>query len=194
MGEKLVKHDLVFPIPLLARRLPAALKVAGFLSASHCRKLISLARKKGLEPIERSRHDQATFSASGCWLTPEDDELVFKRFAEGAASINADHWRLSLAGIYSPMSLLRYGEGDWIRPHIDADYRLADATKLTCIVQLVPRQDFEGGVLTVAENEAYELDIGDAVFFPAQTLHTVAPITRGVRIVLAAWAQGPDFV
>ena len=57
-----------------------------------------------------------------------------------------------------------------------------------------PSQDFEGGVLTVAENEAYELDIGDAVFFPAPTLHTVAPITRGVRIVLAAWAQGPDFV
>ncbi len=194
MGEELVRHDLVYPIPLLAQKLPAAVKVDGFLSGSHCRKLISAGRKKGFEPIKKSRHDQATFSASGCWIGPEDDEFVFRRFAQEAASINADNWRLSLAGIYSPMSLLRYGVGDWIRPHIDSDYRLADATKLTCIVQLVPKQDFEGGVLTVAENEAYELDIGDAVFFPAQTLHTVAPINSGVRIVLAAWAQGPDFV
>ena len=77
--------------------------------------------------------------------------------------------------------------GDWIRPHVDADYRLADATKLTGIIQLVPRSDFEGGTLTIAENEPYDLDIGDAVFFPAHTLHTVAPLTSAPE---SCWQPG----
>jgi predicted 2-oxoglutarate/Fe(II)-dependent dioxygenase YbiX len=192
LGEGLTRHELVHPIPLLARKLPAAVHIPRFLEPDHCRRLIVLAEQKGLDPIEKSRHDQATFSAKGAWLLPKDDDLIFQRFADQAATSNAENWRLPLAGIYSPFSVLRYGPGDWIRPHVDVDYRLADATKLTCVVQLVPKDDFEGGVLTIAENEAYDLDIGDAVFFPAGTLHSVSPITSGVRTVLAAWAQGPD--
>ena len=194
MDEGAKEHRLVYPIPLIASRMPAAVRLEGFLTVEHCERLIALAGEKGFERIDKSRHDQATFSAKGCWLTPEDDEAVFAQFAEDAARINADNWHLSLSGIYSPMSVLRYETGDWIRPHVDVDYRLADATKMTGIIQLVPRSDFEGGTLTIAENETYELDIGDAVFFPAHTLHAVAPLTTGIRIVLAAWVQGPALV
>ena len=194
MDEGFKEHRLVYPIPLIANRMPAAVMLKRFLPVDHCQRLIALAGEKGFERIDKSRHDEATFSAHGCWLTPDDDEPVFARFAEEAARINAENWHLSLSGIYSPMSVLRYETGDWIRPHVDADYRLADATKLTGIIQLVPRSDFEGGTLTIAENEPYELDIGDAVFFPAHTLHTVAPLTSGVRIVLAGWVQGSAFV
>ena len=187
------RHELLYPLPLPTRPLPAAVAVPGFLSAAHCRRLIAIAMQKGLVPIEKSRHGQKTFSAAGSWLSPEDDELVFKRFAERAVAINDDAWRLSLAGIYSPMSILRYRAGDWTRPHIDVDYRLADATKLTCIIQLVTKESFRGGVLTVAETDTHALDIGDAVFFPSHMLHTVSPVESGERFVLAAWAHGPDF-
>lgn len=186
------EQALIYPVPLLSRSLPAAVKVPSFLSPEHCHRLIDLAGQKGLEPITKSRHDQETFTAAGSWLLPEDDELVFQRVAREGAEINARFWRLPLSGIYSPFSVLRYRTGNWIRPHTDVDYRLADGTRLTCIVQLVRRDAFEGGTLTVAESETYELDIGDAVFFPAQTIHSVSAVEGGERYVLAAWIHGPD--
>ena len=192
MGDVL-RHELIYPLPVLTERLPPAIRVPAFLSPSHCRRLVALAKRKGLEPIRRSRYGQQTFSASGAWILPADDGLVFRRFAEQAAAINAANWRLALAGIYSPMSILRYRAGDWIRPHIDADYRLADATKLSCVVQLVGKESFSGGTLTIAETDAYELDIGDAVFFPSHMVHTVSAVESGERFVLTAWAQGPQF-
>ena len=192
MVDSAKRQALLYPLPLLTRPLPAAVKVPRFLTASHCRKLVGLAKRKGIDRIDSSRHGQATFSAGGTWLLPVDDELVFRRFAERAAALNESNWRLALTGIYSPISVLRYRPGDWIRPHIDADYRLADSTKLSCVVQLVPKEAFSGGVLTVAETEAFELDVGDAVFFPAHMIHTVSAVESGERYVLAAWAQGPE--
>jgi predicted 2-oxoglutarate/Fe(II)-dependent dioxygenase YbiX len=100
-------------------------------------------------------------------------------------------WQLSLTGIAEPFRVLRYFDGYWTRPHVDRDYRLADSSKLSCIMQLVPSDDFAGGVLTVAETDAVSLGQGDAVFFPAHEIHTVSEVTRGTRIVLAGWVHGP---
>lgn len=185
------EQTLIYPVPLFSRPLPAAIKIPALLSPDHCRRLIDLAERKGMESITKSRHDQETFTAAGSWLLPEDDELVFQRIAQEGAETNSRSWGLPLSGIYSPFSVLRYRNGNWIRPHTDLDYRLADATRLSCIVQLVRRDAFQGGVLTVAETESYDLDIGDAVFFPAQTIHTVSAVEGGERYVLAAWIHGP---
>lgn len=181
------QHQLVYPIPILTRPLPAAIRVDGFLAPEHCRELMALAERKGLEPITKSRHGQETFSAAGCWIQPEDDELVFRLFAEKAVEINQEYWRLSLAGIYTGMSVLRYRAGDWIRPHIDVDYRLADATKLSCVVQLAAKDAFRGGVLTVAETEAYGLDVGDGCSFPP-TWCTRCPPSRAASA--SCWPPG----
>jgi hypothetical protein len=186
--------DLLYPLPLISRTLPAAVRINGFLDEAGCRRLVDLANAKGFDPITRSRHGQETFVADGCWLRPEDDEEIFRLVARQAVETNAANWRLALSGIYSPFSVLRYRPGGWIRPHTDTDYRLADTTKLSCIIQLVSSDAFSGGTLTIAETEAMDLQQGDAVFFPAQTLHTVSPIDSGERYVLAAWAQGPEFV
>ena len=188
----LQRENLIYAIPLKVKSLPAAVKLPGFLSASHCRRLISLGRRKGLNCIETDRYGHASNTAA-CRLLPEDDELIYKLLADKVTQLNADLWRLSLAGIYEPVSVLRYRAADWIRPHIDADYRVPDPSKLSCTVQLVPRGSFAGGVLTIAETEVFDLDIGDAVVFPSHMLHTVSPITSGERFALAAWIHGPPF-
>ncbi len=188
------EKKLVYPLPLKTKPLPAAVKISGFLSRSHCRRLIALAKTIGLKQIKQSRYGQSTFAAEGCWLLPEHDELVFKRFAKKAVEVNTEIWRLSLAGIYEPMSILRYRTGDWTRPHIDTDYRVPDPSKLSCVVQLVPKSSFTGGVLTIAETETFHLDIGDAVLFPSHMLHSVSPVETGERLVLVAWIQGPTFL
>lgn len=186
------REELIYAIPLKVKSLPAAVKLPGFLSPSHCRRLISLAKRKGLKSIENDRYGQASNTAA-CRLLPEDDELIYQLFAQKATELNADLWRLSLAGIYEPVNVLRYRTADWIRPHIDADYRVPDPSKLSCSIQLVPKDSFTGGVLTIAESEVFQLDIGDAVVFPSHMLHTVSPITSGERFVLAAWVHGPAF-
>lgn len=188
----LQRENLIYAIPLKVKSLPAAVKIPGFLSPSHCRRLISLGRRKGFNCIKNDRYGQSS-TTTASRLLPEDDELIYKRLAHKVAQLNAEIWRLSLAGIYEPVSVLRYRPGDWIRPHIDADYRVPDPSKLSCSVQLVPKGSFAGGVLTVAETEVFDLDIGDAVVFPSHMLHTVSPIKSGERFALAAWVHGPPF-
>jgi PKHD-type hydroxylase len=186
------RENLIYAIPLKVKSLPAAVKIPGFLSPSHCRRLISLARRRGLNNIENDRYGRPSMT-NACRLLPEDDELIYKRFSRKATELNAELWHMSLTGIYEPVSVLRYRAADWIRPHIDADYRVPDPSKLSCSIQLVPKGSFSGGVLTIAESEVFQLDIGDAVFFPSHMLHTVSPITSGERFALAAWIHGPAF-
>jgi PKHD-type hydroxylase len=186
------RENLIYAIPLKVKPLPAAVKIPGFLSPSHCRRLISLARRKGLYDIGNDRYGRPSMT-NECRLLPEDDELIYQRVARKATEVNAELWQLTLTGIYEPVALLRYRAADWIRPHIDADYRVPDPSKLSCSIQLVPKDSFTGGVLTIAETEVFQLDIGDAVLFPSQMLHTVSPVTSGERFVLAAWIHGPAF-
>jgi PKHD-type hydroxylase len=188
----LKRENLIYAIPLKVKSLPAAVKLPGFLSPGHCRRLISLGRRKGLHSIKNDRYGQAS-NTTACRLLPEDDELIYKRLANKITQLNAELWQLSLTGIYEPVNLLCYRPADWIRPHIDADYRVPDPSKLSCSVQLVPRGSFDGGVLTIAETESFDLDIGDAVVFPSHMLHTVSPIKSGERFALAAWIHGPPF-
>jgi PKHD-type hydroxylase len=186
------REKLIYSIPLKVEPLPAVVRIKRFLSPTHCRRLISLAKTKGLICIENDRYGQAS-TTMACRLLPEDDELIYKRLAQKATELNAKLWRLSLTGIYEPVSVLRYTAAAWIRPHIDADYRVPDPSKLSCTIQLVPKDSFTGGVLTIAETEVFRLGIGDAVLFPSHMLHTVSPIKRGERFVLAAWIHGSSF-
>ncbi|TPG60432.1 Fe2+-dependent dioxygenase [Roseomonas nepalensis] len=51
---------------------------------------------------------------------------------------------------------------------------------------------YEGGELvieTMAGEMAVRLAAGEAVAYPAGTIHRVAPVTRGERLVAATWAQ-----
>jgi PKHD-type hydroxylase len=185
------REKLIYAIPLKVNKLPAAVWIKGFLSPAHCRRLISLARRKGLKSIKSDRYGQASTTAA-CRLLPEDDELIYDRLAHKFTELNAEIWHLSLSGIYEPVSVLRYRAAAWIRPHIDADYRVPDPSKLSCSVQLVPKRSFAGGVLTIAETEVFDLDIGDAVVFPSHMLHTVSPVKSGERFALAAWVHGPS--
>jgi len=188
----LQRENLIYAIPLKVKSLPAAVKLPGFLSPSHCRRLISLAKRKGFHSIKNDRYGQASTTAA-CRLLPEDDKLIYKRLAHKITQLNSELWQLSLAGIYEPVNVLCYSPAAWIRPHIDADYRVPDPSKLSCSVQLVPRGSFAGGVLTIAETESFDLDIGDAVVFPSHMLHAVSPIKSGQRFALAAWLHGPPF-
>lgn len=51
---------------------------------------------------------------------------------------------------------------------------------------------YDGGELvmeTTGGEQSYKLDAGSAIVYPSNTLHRVAPVTRGVREVAVSWAQ-----
>jgi PKHD-type hydroxylase len=63
---------------------------------------------------------------------------------------------------------------------------------LSCTVWLTPPDAYEGGELTIELGEqklSWKGDAGDAIVYPSTTIHQVAPVTRGVRLVGITWMQ-----
>jgi PKHD-type hydroxylase len=61
-----------------------------------------------------------------------------------------------------------------------------------------PGVDFEGGdflINTSREKSAHKVDMikGRLVFFPSFLLHSVTPVTKGIRKSLVCWVSGPKF-
>lgn len=68
---------------------------------------------------------------------------------------------------------------------------------LSCTVWLTAPQSYDGGELTIQLGEqqlSWKGEAGDAILYPSTTIHQVAPVTRGVRLVGITWIQSfiPD--
>ncbi|HJR13442.1 MAG TPA: Fe2+-dependent dioxygenase [Rhodanobacteraceae bacterium] len=101
-----------------------------------------------------------------------------------------------------PMKILpprfnRYENGGAYGPHIDgAVMALADGSQLrgdiACTLFLVDPESYDGGELiiedTYGEHEI-KLAAGDAIVYPASSLHRVEPVTRGARVAAFFWIQ-----
>ena len=97
-----------------------------------------------------------------------------------------------------PVTFARYRAGQAYGPHVDdAVMGLEDAagplrTDLAVTVFLAPRADYQGGALvldTPGGELAWTLEAGDALAYPATTLHHVAPVMAGERLVALTWVQ-----
>jgi len=63
---------------------------------------------------------------------------------------------------------------------------------VACTVFLNNPDDYEGGELCMRTNfgeQKVKLPAGDAIVYPASSLHQVAEITRGERVVAVTWIQ-----
>ncbi|HVY85778.1 MAG TPA: Fe2+-dependent dioxygenase [Caulobacterales bacterium] len=65
-------------------------------------------------------------------------------------------------------------------------------TDLAFTLFLAERESYDGGALTVESalgEQAIKLEPGDAVLYPAGSIHFVEPVTRGVRLAAVGWVQ-----
>jgi PKHD-type hydroxylase len=65
-------------------------------------------------------------------------------------------------------------------------------TDVSMTIFLQPPQSYDGGELVVRTSfgeRAVKLLAGDAVLYPSSSLHHVAPVTRGERLVCLTWIQ-----
>lgn len=97
-----------------------------------------------------------------------------------------------------PPLFARYGVGETYGTHVDDALMGMDdpegplRTDVAVTVFLADPATYEGGELVIedpAGEQAFRLGAGDAIAYPATTLHRVAPVTAGERLVAVTWAQ-----
>lgn len=101
------------------------------------------------------------------------------------------------AQILPPM-FNRYDEGMTFGAHVDGSIRVVPGTgqrirtDVSTTVFLTPPEDYDGGELIVHDTygqHSVKLPAGHAVIYPATSLHSVTPVTRGSRWGSFFWAQ-----
>ncbi len=96
-----------------------------------------------------------------------------------------------------PPRFNRYENGGHYGAHIDgAVMALADGSQLrsdiACTMFLAEPDSYDGGELVVEDTwgeHEVKLPAGDAIVYPASSLHRVEPVTRGVRVAAFFWIQ-----
>jgi len=65
-------------------------------------------------------------------------------------------------------------------------------TDLAFTIFLEARDAYDGGALVVQSalgDQEIRLDAGDAIVYPAGSIHSVAPVTRGARLAAVGWIE-----
>jgi PKHD-type hydroxylase len=90
----------------------------------------------------------------------------------------------------------RYRPGMAYGPHLDDPIMGADGVKyrsdVAVTVFLSAPEEYDGGELLIRTpygEQAVKSPAGDAVLYPADSIHRVAPVTRGERLVAVTWVQ-----
>lgn len=97
-----------------------------------------------------------------------------------------------------PPMFNRYDEGMTFGAHVDGSIRLVPGsgmrlrTDVSSTLFLTPPEDYDGGELVVHDtygSHSVKLPAGHMVVYPATSMHSVTPVTRGSRWASFFWTQ-----
>ena len=92
----------------------------------------------------------------------------------------------------SPLLFSRYEKGMHYGSHVDDALMGGMRTDVAFTLFLSDPKRYGGGELTIESasgEEAFKLDAGSLVAYPATSLHHVADVTRGARLAAVGWAR-----
>jgi PKHD-type hydroxylase len=105
---------------------------------------------------------------------------------------NAQFQRAAQPQRMLPLMFSKYEVGMSYPDHVDNAVMDGVRTDVATTVFLSEPDRYDGGELIVdagAGEKPFKLPAGDAIVYPATTLHRVAPVSRGVRLVAVTWTQ-----
>ncbi len=92
----------------------------------------------------------------------------------------------------SPLLFSRYEKGMHYGSHVDDALMDGMRTDVSFTLFLSDPKSYGGGELTIESTsgeDAFKLDAGSLVAYPATSLHHVADVTRGARLAAVGWAR-----
>ncbi|MBB3017969.1 PKHD-type hydroxylase [Microvirga lupini] len=92
----------------------------------------------------------------------------------------------------TPLIFARYGQGKEYGSHVDNPLMNGIRTDVSFTLFLADPASYDGGELvieSVSGEEEVKLPAGHLVAYDSTSLHRVAPVTRGERMVMVGWAQ-----
>jgi len=92
----------------------------------------------------------------------------------------------------TPLIFSRYTEGRHYGSHVDNPLMNGIRTDVSFTLFLAEPESYDGGELVIESmsgEEEVKLEAGGLVAYDSTTLHRVAPVTRGERLVGVGWAQ-----
>ncbi len=102
----------------------------------------------------------------------------------------------ALPKVIMPLKFCRYDAGMGYGDHLDLPLMGTTSggirTDISVTVFLSDRADYEGGDLVFESDYGTQRvrgNAGEAVLYPASTLHRVEPVVRGTRLVAISWIQ-----
>ncbi|WP_233840897.1 Fe2+-dependent dioxygenase [Dyella sp. 2HG41-7] len=142
----------------------------------------------GWSAREVKRNLQATLG------TPEYEQIAR---TVGEAFMRSNEMQAALLPAATTSVLFnRYGPGMEYGPHVDApvmgSFNTAVRSDIAITIFLSDPRSYDGGELTVFMSgigSKFKLEAGAAIAYPANTLHHVTPVTRGVRDAAIIWVQ-----
>ena len=118
------------------------------------------------------------------------------RIVMSALGHNADFKSAALPHRMADFIVARYQPGMTYGDHVDdpimgsAGPRFRSDVSMTLF--LSPPESYDGGELVIRSafgDRMVKLAAGDAVVYPSSSVHQVAPVTRGERLVILTWIQ-----
>jgi PKHD-type hydroxylase len=94
--------------------------------------------------------------------------------------------------VLTPLTFARYGEGKAYGSHVDNPLMNGIRTDVSFTLFLADPETYDGGelvIVSVSGEEEVKLPAGHLVAYDSTSLHRVAPVTRGERVVAVGWAQ-----
>ena len=120
---------------------------------------------------------------------------IYQEVNEQLRQILAKHAVVNAASFPKNMTdciLSRYEAGMNYGPHVDNTYIKGVRTDLSFTLFLSSPEDYEGGELIIRKHdgdEVIKLSKGSIYIYPSNCIHTVSPVTHGIRYVAVGWIQ-----
>jgi PKHD-type hydroxylase len=176
------------------------LQIENFLTAAEVSAVAEIARQAKFVDGRRSNPHNPTKDSA---IADPSDPIAQKasQIALAAFQRSEEARNFAFPQRMAAPSLCRYETGMKYGAHIDAAYLPLGAQPLrsdvSCTVFISAPKDYEGGELVAhlgSEIIRIKGDAGSAVFYPSTTVHQVAPVSAGERLVIITFieSQIPD--